>query len=437
MPRGWCRARPASTIWSFEGNPDILITSVGAGNVATLSMPLPEPCRPVRTRAQRCWYAPFGPPELSNGEPNPAFQATLQGWLSYVATVSKEAASIFGPEGYDLEVWNELGFGSQFLEEKNYYSPVRETETGSVTETLLDETVAYVRNPANGISPGVGITDGFASETPFASGALVPSGTTALSKHLYNNGEIFPIFEKPESIKPVNALGQPDYTTGGTKTKPIYTPLFTPTYMTLQPEYYLTATQTESVVRDIAPITTKIFGAPHGRNVGPPGGEPVQTWMTEYNITTNILHPISPAHPDAYAGPAVNAAQAARLQAEILLRSLVSMVNKGMTREYFYAAADTEGFNLIGESFMSAVNKSPSAYPGDQLGGETTEGFKHMLEQFQGPGPSGAARQLELLSIAQEGTTPSSRATAPKHIPTYTTATCWPYCRFSRRRHDS
>jgi hypothetical protein len=388
---------------SFGGDPDILIASVNAEGVATLSKPLPAALAAGAHKGATLLYAPFGPPNLPNGNANPAFRATLAGWLSYVATVSKEAEGIFGAGGYDLEVWNELSFGSQFLNEENYYSPTRETGTGSVPETLLDETVAYIRDPAHGISSAVGITDGFASQTPFVSGAQLPTGTTAISKHLYDSGEYFPRDNVNSSIKPLNALGENDFTTGGTKANPLYAPLFIPTYHSLLPESFLTATQTETVVRDIAPLTTTIYGVPHGRDVGPPNGEPTQTWMTEYNINTNTLFPANPENPIDYDGPKVSPAQASHLQAEILLRSLVSMINKGMTREYFYAAAHEEGYNLISESFIKALDSNPKLYPGDELGGETMNAFRHMLAQFQGPGPNGAARQLELLSIVQEG----------------------------------
>ncbi len=389
---------------SFGGNPDILITSVGAGEMATLSKPLPSALPAGAHTGATLLYAPFGPPELSNGEPNPAFQATLQGWLSYVATVCKEAQSIFGPEGYDLEIWNELSFDSQFIGEENYYSPARETGKGSVTETLLDDTVAYLRNPANGISPGVGITDGFADETPFASGAVLPAGLTAMSKHLYRDGEYLPGQEEDNSIHPLNALGEPSYTTSGTKSEPIFTPLFKPRYHSQLPEYFLTATQTETTVRDLAPITTTIYGVPHGRNVPTEGGSPLEVWMTEYNIPTNAFSSDSLEHPGQWQGQSavLTPAQATHVQTEVLLRSLVSMINKGMTREYFYAAT-SKNWNLISESFMSAVNANPSAYPGQQAGGEITESFRRMLEQFQGPGPEGPTRQLSLLSIAQEG----------------------------------
>ncbi len=381
---------------SFGGSPDILITSVSS-DVATLSKPLSATLPAGEHRGSTLLYAPFGPPELSNGKPDPAFQTTLKGWLSYVGTICKLAASIFGPEGYDLEVWNELSFGSQFLNEESYYSPARETGEGSVTKALLDETVAYVRNPANGISTGVGITDGFANQTPFASPALLPTGLTAMSKHYYQSGEYFPKDEEDNSIKPLNALGELSYTILG----PIFTPLFQPTYTSQLPEYYLTATQTETIVRDLAPITTDIGDVPHGRDVDNEGGSPMQVWMTEYNIPTNDFIAESEGHPGMGTSK-LDPAQATHVQAEVLLRSLVSMINKGMSREYFYAATG-EGWNLVSESFMSAVDSNPSAYPGQQAGGEITESFKRMLQKFQGPGPEGPTRQLSLLSIAQEG----------------------------------
>ncbi len=383
---------------SFGGDPDVLITSVTNEGIASLSKPLPAGLPAGSHEGATLRYAPFGPPELSDGAPNPDFQATLAGWLDYATAVAREATSVFGSEGYDLEVWNELSFGSQFLKESNYYAPPRVDGSGSVTQALLAETVAYLRAPAQGISPGVGIADGFAGQTPFASGGSVPVGTTAISKHLYKGPQFFPRTATINSIRPVDALGAPDSTTN----KEPFTPRFTPNYSPALPEYFLTATQTETEVRDLSPVTTKIYGVPHGRSVGPPGGEPPQTWMTEYNLNTNTLFPMSETHPDKYIGP-LFPAQKERLQAEIVLRSLVSMVNKGMSREYFYAAAHSEGYNLIREDFIDALDENPTSYPGDQRGGETMEGLGHMLAQFNGPGPGGSARQLQLLRIAQEG----------------------------------
>ena len=275
---------------SFGGAPDILITAVSPTGVATLSRPLPEalPAGPHNGTTLR--YAPFEAPTLSDGEPNPVFQETLAGWLGYVSSVCRKAASIFGPEGYDLEVWNELGFGSQFLNSEHYYEATEDmkTVTKEILKAVLDATVAFVRNPANGIGAGVGITDGFASQSPFPSGAQAPLGLTALSKHPYAGFRSFPEDEREDNIVPIDALGTRDSSQGSDK------PLFVPTYDSLFPEYTLTATSTETLVRDISPFTTYIYGDPHGRDVGPPGGAPLQKWITEYNLGTAAATPVGP-----------------------------------------------------------------------------------------------------------------------------------------------
>ncbi len=384
---------------SFGGDPDILVDSVDPGDLATLSKPLPSALPAGEHKGATLLYAPFSAPTLPNGEPNPAFQETLAGWLSYVATVCKEAASIFGPEGYDLEVWNELSFGSQFLNAESYDTP-EGTEgvsaaTREITKALLDETVAYVRNPANGIGPDVGISDGFASQTPFPSGANAPLGLTALSKHLYDGAKTFPAADQERSLIPLGALGERD------TLEDSFDPLFVPHYQSLFPEYYLAATQTETIVRDLAPMTTEVYGLPHGRNVDPSGGAPLQKWMTEYNLSLNGATVVGPDE-STPAPTTLTPADKAHFQAKALLRSLVAMINKGMTREYFYAAAG-HALALIPSSFYAALQAHPETYPGDALGGETMSGFRNMLAQFQGPGPGPGLRQLSLLSIAQAG----------------------------------
>ena len=465
---------------AFNGTPDILITSVSPSGVATLSKALSAPLAAGAHAGTTLLYGPFESPKLANGEPNPEFQATMAGWLNYVAMVSKEAASIVGPGGFDLEIWNELTFGSQFLNIENYYTPgtapaarsmsvsqpaaasagqgseAEETETEpgfssnsetdyaseaanpteaeeapeaegtgiegegvepaamarpnaakshkkqvnkEVMKAILDETVAFVRNPANGIAPAVGITNGFASETPFPSGAAAPIGLTALSKHPYVNARSFPAEYKERHDFPLNALGTRDTLKGS------FAPLFIPAYQALLPEYTLTDTSTETLVRDLAPFTTTIYHFPHGRNVGPAGGVPVQKWITEYNLGSDgkatVVEPdgVTPA-----SGPAatLSTADRAHFEAKAILRSLVAMVNKGMSREYFFAAGPG-ALSLIGNGFFNELEAHPGKYPGDAAGGETMSAMRDMLAHFEGPGPSGEARQLKLLSITQNG----------------------------------
>ncbi len=390
---------------AFGGNPDVLITSVGSNRVARLARPLPEDLAAGPHEGTTLLYGPFAPPTLASGAPNPEFQATLAGWLSYVQTVSDEAKSIFGPDGYDLEIWNEVSFGSEFLREDNYYSPPRDSGSGSPTEAkeaLLAETVAYVRDPAHGISPKVGISDGFASQTPFASGANVPAGVTALSKHLYKNPIRIPAeYEPAPGIKPIDALGALDSIEAGAKHGSPRAPMV-PEYTVAMPEYFLTATQTETLVRDLAPMTTTVYGVPHGRFVGPAGGSPSQVWMTEYGLNPYLLRPVNAEDPGQPQEGGVSTTEAVALQTRVILRSLVSMVAKGVGREYFYAAAHSKGHSLVAEAFIGALNQAPTQFPGDAMGGETMAALKHLVTQFEGPGPAGQARQLRLLSIAQE-----------------------------------
>jgi hypothetical protein len=462
----------------FGGTPDILITSVSPSDVATLSRALPAALAAGSHSASTLLYKPFESPKLAGGEPNPEFQATMAGWVNYVNQVSKEAASIVGPGGFDLEIWNELTFGSQFLNIENYYTPgtapaaramtasqpatvaagqaegsegaeegfssgseseyaseaakpteaeeapeeegtgvegegvepaamarpntaktVKRQTNKEVMKAILDETVGFVRNPANGISPAVGITNGFASQTPFPSGAGAPIGLTALSKHPYVSARTYPADFVERRDFPLNSFGLRDTLKGS------FAPLFVPSYQDLLPEHTLAVISTETLVRDLAPFTTTIYHFPHGRNVGPPGGVPVQKWITEYNLGSGGKATV--VGPDGFTpatGPAaaLSTADKAHFEAKTVLRSLVAMVNKGMSREYFFGAG-AGGMSLIGDHFFNELEAHPGTFPGDAAGGETMSALHDMLSHFEGPGPSGAARQLTLLSITQNG----------------------------------
>jgi hypothetical protein len=106
--------------------------------------------------------------------------------------------------------------------------------------------------------------------------------------------------------------------------------------------------------------------------------------------------------PETGAAATLTAADKAHFQAKVVLRSLVSMVAKGFSREYFYAAGPGN-LSLINGGFFSALEAEPNAYPGDALGGETMSSLHNLLSRFQGSGLSGEARQLTLQSISQEG----------------------------------
>ena len=117
--------------------------------------------------------------------------------------------------------------------------------------------------------------------------------------------------------------------------------------------------------------------------------------MTEYNLAAGQRDASSAPTASPRTNVTLTAADRAHFEAKALLRSLVAMVNKGLSREYFFAAAPGP-LSLISKSFFTALEANPETYPGDAAGGETMSGFRNMLAHFQGPGPGGAARQLKL-----------------------------------------
>jgi hypothetical protein len=390
---------------AFGGSPDVLITSVSPSGLATLSRPLRQALGAGEHGGTTLRYVPFESPTLPGGEPNPVFQETLNGWLQYVGAVSHEAASVLGAGGFDLEVWNELSFGSQYLNIEHYEpanpagKAAKKANSKAIRRAILAATVAYVRNPANGLSPSVGVTDGFASQTPFPNGANAPVGLTALSKHPYVGAKSYPTAYKERNTVPVDALGARDTNANS------FAPLFVPTYQSLMPEYTISGNWSEDLLRDVAPFTTYVYGAPHGRFVGPSGGTPPQKWITEFNMAPGRGVPMAPDGVTPETGVTLSAADRAHFQAKALLRDVVAMVGKGFARDYVFHAAQTKGgaLNIVSPSFVAALEGHPGTYPGDSAGGETLTGFRDLLTRFQGPGPSGTARQLTLQSISQQG----------------------------------
>jgi hypothetical protein len=384
----------------LHGDPAILITHVSPDGTAQLSRPLPSELDPGPLKAVTLRYAPFELPTLADGSPNPRFQETLAGWLRYVQTVSTVATRVFGSGGFDLEVWNELSFGSQFLDASKYTGsrPAGERAHAerAITKAILAETVAWVRNPEHGLAPSVGITNGFASQSPFPTGAYSPAGLTAISKHPYAGLKVYPedFTARPGRV-PLNFLGE-RATVGPRGSPGAFTPVFVPSTRAMYPEYRLGAEAPDTLVRDIAPITTHIYGAPHGRYVHASGSHPVQTWVTEYNLGSLDGEPTGPDGVTPLPGAVFGPRDREHFETKTVLRSLVSFVAKGVAREYFYAATNAGDLSLIPPTFSGG---------GLAAGGEVMAALARLVARFQGPGPGpqAGARQLTLKSVTQQG----------------------------------
>jgi hypothetical protein len=379
----------------------ILFTAVSADGTVTLSRPLPRDFGAGQHPAATLLYKPFERPLQSDGSANPDFEATLSGWLNYSAAASRFAHEVLGSWEFDVEIWNELAFGSDFLDLNSYYDPNQNTGSGTTTDTILRRTVAWLRDPAQGLGP-IGIGNGFANTRPWDAGSTSPPGLTAIDKHPYPTPKAFPDGATYDGAQPLDALGQPD---GDRDAEGNWRDRFVPTYVAFFPEYYLTAIQTEHIVRDLSPFTTEVEEVTHGRATNPDGTASPQVWITELNLDPRAIATDDPQG-------AITAAER-RIQAKGVLRALVAYVNKGVTAFHIYAAKD-DGLGIIQPSFFRALEQG--RYPGDRAGGITINALRRLLDEL-GPGSAAvASRQLRLLAVADyEGQTQFDGDGSPAH----------------------
>src|SRR5689334_12653831 len=367
-----------------------LITSVGSDGWATLSKPLDGALSAGSHAGTTLRYRPFPHPS------SPDFESTMTGWLDYVRTVTRTAHDVLGGDAFDVEIWNELAYASDFLDVNTYYATPVDGGSGSTTDTILARTVSAVRDPASGVS-GIGIGDGFANQDPRPSGATVPPGLTAIDKHPYPYSGMrrFPASAQVDSTRPLDARGNVD---GFQDSSGNWHESFTPTYDSFEPEYYLTAQPKfftyykvltiamDNVVRDMSPVQTLLNGTPHSRDLHPPGAPAPQTWVTEINM-----------NPAGAPSAGFTAGDRLHFQTKVALRSLVSYAGKGATAVDLFGVTDT-ALGLVPQSFFDKLHQT-GAYPGDAAGGEVMDSVRRLVSGFAGATAIAQPRSLTLNRI--------------------------------------
>ena len=363
----------------------ILFTAVDRSGAARLSKPLPRPLAPGSYPASTLRYEPFSSPQLGSGRPNPDFEATMRGWLDYVGVVTRAVKRALGDDDFDVEIWNEVSFGSDFLDRRSYYDPLVSPGRGSVLQEILKRTVAWLRAPQNGLSH-VGIGDGFSNQTPFPAGSTSPPGLTALDKHPYPPLRSFPRDAVFDRVRPLDARGRPE---GRRDPQGRWQDAFVPRYTAFFPEYALSAIQTESMVRELSPITTSVNGTAHGRSTHPRGAAAPTVWITELNV-------------DALArDPRFSARDVRHIQAKAVLRSLTAYVNKGVRALDLYTAKDPR-LGLIDPAFFGPAQAAAAGDPGDATGGETMSAVRRLIGATEGSQPVRRPRRITLDMISDE-----------------------------------
>lgn len=319
---------------------EAIITRV-EGNYITLSKPLPADLGDAGKSISMAElkYRPFSPPDTDD------YRKTIAGWQKYVEIVNRYVTDALGTEknsdkGFDIEIWNELSFGSNFLNINNYYTPsAYNYNPDTVWSNIVKATVDYV-NAHSSDFQGITICDGFSNTIPWPASSTEPERVTSLSHHPYAGIKNYPADEYKGGK--LDALMQTDNSS------------FIPAYTAVFPEYFATALQTETEIRDMAPIVTDIYGTKHGRNARIINSKvvPCRMWITEVGTAPNEI-----GITDVEAG--------LKLKAKTTARYFCFHVNKGVERLYLYAAcAEDKWLGIVKDDFIS-YSRTNSIYPVD------------------------------------------------------------------------
>ena len=353
-----------------------VITGVdSATGECRLSAPLLKPIGVGTTQIDVLKYQPFSDHIKADGSVFAPSDETIQGWKQYAATVCQFVKSLTvdpsGDCGFDLEVWNEYTFGSQFLDIANYYNPApsfkeqatytNHGQTRKGVEVILPITVDYVSDPANRFL-GVGVISGFSNQRPWDNGVEMWPGQIGFSRHYYTNLENRPFNRQTDpqpNIAPLSALGQPDGKPDGKDwNTAVLGSFFVPDDNLSMPEMWHYGYKTEFLTRDLQPFPGLMQN--HFRFAAAPGGRPADVWLSETN-TWRKPWIVSIARA---AGCKLDDARLLLLShvvaARADLRNIVFHSAKGVSKIELYAAKDDDlGFSFFPAEFYRelAVNK--------------------------------------------------------------------------------
>src|SRR6266446_3149540 len=187
-------------LMSSPNNPGMgfpLFTSVDSGTgICTTSATLTVTNGSIQLVTMK--YHPFSGSLNADNSTNPFCQETINGWVLFVQNSCALVSGILGNNNFDVEIWNKLSNGSNFLDEKNYYSPApRVTDW---THTNWGATCHYNNNfyalaaiSADTIKagwPGTRVINGLANTLPWWSGISAWKTWDFNSRHFYSSSGV-------------------------------------------------------------------------------------------------------------------------------------------------------------------------------------------------------------------------------------------------------
>lgn len=291
---------------------EAIITSVNKETgECKLSRPLPVALskdRPVPMATLK--YAPFYPVGT------PEYRETADGWTRY-ALLACDLAAKAGIEEFDVELWNELSFGSNFTDINRYYSPKLNEkvpnflqEGGSAWEASA-QTIKAVKQRY----PKARLIWGWSNTTFFHTPVdKLPPGTDGQSYHPYGTGTR-------------TLPDQEDHTDHPEQNVDGFVPNIAIRMSEGRSELLL---QTESLMRLLNP---------EARQKHPPQTVRFYQYMTEHGV----------APPECGITAATDEAGAWRIKTLCALRSYCFWLNKGVDVMQFFCAwqKDVDGMGLL------------------------------------------------------------------------------------------
>jgi len=337
--------------WAAEA----IVTAIDkASGECALSKPLPKDLKAGKVPMATLKYPPLYPPGT------PEFDESAAGWVRY-ATIVGTLCVQAGIEDFDFEIYNELTFGTKFLDIRNYYpdrpKPAKDFlhEGGTCWELAERINVAVKKT-----FPRARTIWGFSNTTFFHTPVdQLPPGTGGQSYHPYGTGtRKLPDQEYHKDQPRENVDG------------------FTPKIDVRLPEGIAsTFIQTESIMRLINP------GA---RSRKPKGVDRFRHYMTEHGVLA------------AECGVS-DEAGAWALKTKCALRSYCLWLHKGVDVLHFYAA----WYKEAGEFGILPVDlpKLPADSKFDEVAPPPLKALRAMTRTFAAAGPLKEVRPLAVDAV--------------------------------------
>ena len=359
-----------SDYWAAEG----LLTAINveAGEV-TLSKPLPKDLQAGRLPMATLKFAPLHP--VGTAE----FDETAAGWVKHALHLSRLAEEA-GVKDYDLEIWNELTFGTHFLNINDYYDKAAPKITATQPDFLNAggrcwELARRTTDAVKKAHPRVRVIWGFSNTTFFHCAIKnLPPGTDGQSYHPYGTGtRVFQGVQERKDQAPLEG--------------------FVPAYEIRMVEGWSpTFIQTECLIRHLRPDVRLMTKAP--------GTERCYHYMTEHGV----LPPECGVNDDAGAW---------QLKALCATRSFCLWLNKGVDALHYFVAFEEKAtsFGVL----PTNLKQLPLDARFDDVATPPMRAIRNLARAFDGSVPMATtdALTVEVTSLGPETKVFEGDATHP------------------------